>query len=366
MADPSPPAPRPPEGQMLLYRDGELDLRVRLDGQTVWLTQRQMAELYRTTVPNINQHLAAIYEEGELAAEPTIKRYLIVQTEGARQVQRVVDHYDLDAILAVGYRVRSPRGTQFRQWATAQLRELLVKGFVLDDERIKAGRTIGQDYFGELLERIRDIRASERLFYQKITDIYATSIDYDPNAEITRSFYATVQNKLHWAIHGHTAAEIIHQRADGGKPHMGLTTWKNVPHGPIRKADVTIAKNYLTEAEIGELNRVVSMYLDYAEDQARRNRPMHMTAWAARLDSFLQFNERNVLTHAGAVTRELAEQHALDEFGKYEEQRRRLEAVQPTSDFDRLVEGSQRLAPAPPRPEARRPRRRKTQEPPNA
>jgi len=366
MADPNLPAPRSPEGQVLIYRDGSVALHVRVEGQTVWLTQRLIADLFQIAVPTVNEHLSNIYAEGELSAEATIRQFRIVQREGARDVSRTVDHYNLDAILAVGYRVRSPRGTQFRQWATAQLRELLVKGFVLDDERIKAGRTIGQDYFDELLERIRDIRASERLFYQKITDIYATSIDYDPDAEITRAFYATVQNKLHWAIHGHTAAEIIRQRADGGKPHMGLTTWKNVPHGPIRKADVTIAKNYLTEAQIAELNRVVSMYLDYAEDQARRNRPMHMADWAARLDAFLQFNERNVLTHAGAVTHELAEQHALDEFAKYDEQRRRLEAAQPTSDFDRLVEGSQRLAPAPPQPEGRKPRRRKTQGPPGA
>ena len=268
-------------------------------------------------------------------------------------------HYNLDMILAVGYRVRSPRGTQFRQWATAQLRELLVKGFVLDDERIKAGRTIGQDYFEELLARIRDIRASERLFYQKITDIYATSIDYDPNAEITQTFFKTVQNKLHWAIHGHTAAEIIHQRADATKPNMGLTTWKNAPHGPIRKADVTIAKNYLTEQEIGELNRIVSMYLDYAEDQARRKRPMHMTDWIAKLDAFLRFNERNILTHAGKVSHELAEEHAHAEFLRYDEHRRALEAQQPTGDFDRLVDETKQVQAKLPPPKPEKPRRRK-------
>ncbi len=215
-----------------------------------------------------------------------------------------MDHYNLDVILAVGYRVRSHRSTQFRQWATAQLRELLVKGFVLDDERIKAGRTIGQDYFDELLNRIRDIRASERLFYQKITDIYATSIDYDANADISKTFFATVQNKLHWAIHGHTAAEIIRERANASQPNMGLTTWKNAPRGTIRRVDVTIAKNYLSESEIAELNRIVSMYLDYAEDRARRHSPMHMADWVSRLDRFLQFNERNILTHAGTISHE--------------------------------------------------------------
>ena len=240
----------------------------------------------------------------------------------------------------------------------------MVKGFVLDDERIKAGRTIGQDYFEELLARIRDIRASERLFYQKITDIYATSIDYDANAEITQSFFKTVQNKLHWAIHGHTAAEIICSRADAAKPNMGLTTWKNAPHGPIRKADVVVAKNYLTEHEISELNRVVSMYLDYAEDQARRKRAMHMADWVTKLDAFLSFNERNILTHAGKVSHEIAEEHAHVEFLKYDKQRRALEAQQLTSDFDRLVDDSRRLqAKIPPSKPKKMGRRQKPMEP---
>jgi len=343
MAKENLPAPLPLGGQVLIYRDGSLNLQVRLDGQTVWLTQAGMAELFQTTPQNITLHVKSIYNDGEQAEEATCKEYLQVRQEGGRHVQRALQHYNLDMILAVGYRVRSPRGTQFRQWATTQLRELLVKGCVLDDERIKAGRTIGQDYFEELLARIRDIRASERMFYQKITDIYATSIDYDPNAEITLTFFKTVQNKLHWAIHGHTAAEIIHQRADATKPNMGLTTWKNAPGGPIRKADVTIAKNYLTEKEIGELNRVVSMYLDYAEDQARRKHAMHMADWVTKLDAFLQFNERNVLTHAGRVSHELAEQRAHAQFAQYDEQRRALEAHQPTSDFDRLVDESKKM-----------------------
>jgi len=359
MTDQNLPAPLPPGGQMLIYRDGSLNLQVRLDGQTVWLTQAAMAELFQTTPQNITLHIKSIYEEGEQEETATCKEYLQVRQEGGRQVQRALKHYNLDMILAVGYRVRSPRGTQFRQWATAQLRDLLVKGFVLDDERIKAGRTIGQDYFEELLARIRDIRASERLFYQKITDIYATSIDYDPAAPISQTFFATVQNKLHWAIHGHTAAEIIQQRADAAKPNMGLTTWKNAPHGPIRKTDVTIAKNYLTEPEISELNRVVTMYLDYAEDQARRHRPMHMAEWISKLDAFLRFNERNILTHSGKVSHELAEEHAHAELAKYDEQRRALEAQQPTSDFDRLVDDTKRVQEQLPPPEPRKPRRRR-------
>jgi hypothetical protein len=343
MADTELPAPLPAGGQVLIYRDATLQLQVRLEGQTVWLTQAGMAELFQTSVPNISLHIRNILNDSELEQSATVKDYLIVQVEGRRSVKRSISHYNLDMILAVGYRVRSARGTHFRQWATAQLRELLVKGFVLDDERIKAGRTIGQDYFEELLARIRDIRASERLFYQKIADIYATSIDYDPNAEITQTFFKTVQNKLHWAIHGHTAAEVIRRRADASKTNMGLTTWKNAPHGPIRKTDVTIAKNYLTEQELGELNRVVSMYLDYAEDQARRKRAMHMSDWISRLDAFLQFNERDILAHAGKVSHELAEEHAFAEFSRFEQQRRDAEARQPVSDFDRLVDESKQV-----------------------
>jgi hypothetical protein len=234
MSDERLPAPLPPGGQVLIYRDGALNFQVRLDGQTVWLTQAAMAELYQTSKQNISLHVQNILEEKELHSEAVVKEYLTTAADGKRY--RVL-HYSLDMILAVGYRVRSPRGTQFRQWATARLRELLVKGFTLDDERIRAGRTLGADYFDELLARIRDIRSSERLFYQKITDIYAASIDYDPSADITQRFFQTVQNKMHWAAHGHTAAEVIRDRADAAKPHMGLTTWKTAPRGPIRKAD---------------------------------------------------------------------------------------------------------------------------------
>jgi len=332
-----------PGGQVLIYRDGETRLQVRLEGRTAWLPQRLIADLFQVSVPTVNEHLASIYGDGELAPEATIRRFRIVQREGDRDVARDVEHYSLDVILAVGFRTRSARGTAFRQWASARLAELLVKGFTLDDERIKAGRTLGADYFDELLERIRDIRASERLFYQKVTDIYATSIDYDPAHPISQTFFATVQNKLHWAIHGHTAAEIIRERADASQPNMGLTTWKNAPRGPLRRTDVTIAKNYLHEDEIRELNRIVSMYLDYAEDQAKRHQPMHMADWVAKLDAFLQFNERNILTHAGTVSHELAAEHAHLQFEQHEAERRRLEAGEPVSDFDRAVEAVERL-----------------------
>jgi hypothetical protein len=334
-----------PGGEFLLYatEDGQAKLSVRVYEGTVWLSQAAMAELFQITKQNVSLHLQNIYEDEELRPEATVKQYLTVQSEGGRQVRRLIDFYNLDAILAVGYRVRSIRGTQFRQWATTQLRELLVKGFVLDDEKLKDGPARFGDYFDELLSRIRDIRASERRFYQKITDIYATSIDYDSKAEITQTFYATVQNKLHWAIHGHTAAEIVQERADASKPNMGLTTWKNAPSGKIRKMDVSVAKNYLNEEEIVALNRVVTMYLDYAEDQAQRRKPMHMAEWVRKLDDFLQFNERNILKHAGNVSRQLAEAHAHEEFDKYEAERRRIEATEPTSDFDRTVEAVRQL-----------------------
>lgn len=333
-------------GEFLVYvnDDGTSRVQVRLAEGTVWLTQKQLADLYQVAVPTINEHLKNIYDEGELDPGATIRKFRMVRSEGNREVSRLIDHHALPAIIAVGYRVRSAQGTRFRQWATAKLDEYLVKGFVLDDARLKSTANLGEDYFDELLERIRDIRASERRFYQKITDIYARcSVDYDPKSPITETFYATVQNKLHWAIHGHTAAELIHRRADAAKPKMGLSTWKNAPAGPIRKADVTIAKNYLTEPELKELNRIVGMYLDYAEDQARNRRPMTMTDWVAKLDGFLAFNERNVLTHAGKVSHELASAHAESEFDRYSDDLRRLEAKEPTSDFDRAVEGAKRI-----------------------
>lgn len=326
-------------GEIVLYQsgDGTSKVQVRLEDQNVWMSQKGMAELYQVAVPTINEHLANIYDEGELAPEATIRKFRIVQTEGKREVTRVVEHYALDVIISVGYRVRSDRGTQFRQWATAQLQELLIKGFVMDDDRLKDGKSIGKDYFDELLARIRDIRSSERKFYQKVTDIYSTSIDYDPQSTVSQDFYATVQNKLHWAIHGRTAAELIVARADASKDNMGLTNWKNSPHGPIRKQDVTIAKNYLTQEELTALNRIVSMYLDYAEDQAQNRQPMYMADWVKKLDGFLQFNEKNILTHAGKVSHKMAQDHAEKEFIKHDSERRQLEASQPTSDFDKLV-----------------------------
>ena len=349
----------PPEGQVLIYQDGSTRLQVRLDGQTAWLPQRLIAELFQVSVPTVNEHLGNIYEEGELDPGATIRKFRIVQSEGTRQVARLVDHYNLDAILAVGFRVRSASGTQFRQWATTRLAELLVKGFTLDDERIKAGRTLGDDYFEELLARIRDIRSSERMFYQKITDIYATSIDYDSTAEITKTFFQTVQNKMHWAAHGHTAAEIVRKRADAAKPHMGLTTWKNAPEGAVRKSDVAVAKNYLDEEELKMLNLIVSAYLDFAELQAKGRRQMHMTDWIAKLDDFLKLSDRDVLKNAGRISHNVAEDHAQSEFEKFETRRRMLEASQPTTAFDKAVEDIKRLEKQiPPKPKKKAPRKK--------
>jgi len=338
--------PAMPNTDFLFYvaEDGRTRVQVRVQGETVWMTQKGLSELYQSSIPNINQHIKSIYEDDELLPEATIKKYLIVQTEGRREVERLIDHYNLEMIIAVGYRVRSKRGTQFRQWATERLTEYMVKGFTMDDERLKEGKNLGQDYFDELLERIRDIRASERRFYQKITDIYAQcSVDYDPHAEVTQEFYATVQNKLHWAIHGHTAAELIAERADADKPNMGLQTWKNAPKGKVRKGDVATAKNYLTENELKELNRIVVMYLDYAELQASRRQTMTMAEWSAKLDSFLQFNEMDVLKNAGKVSTEVAKTLAIGEFVKYTEKQKKLEAETPTSDFDKLVQHTKKL-----------------------
>jgi hypothetical protein len=345
--------PGPSEGQFLLYNtdDGKTRVQVLLDGKTCWMPQSNIAELFETTSQNITQHIRNIYDEGELDEGATCKNYLQVQKEGNREVKRNLAIYNLDVILAVGYRVRSQRGTQFRKWATATLREFLVKGFVLDDERLKAAeKTFGQDYFEELLERIRDIRASERRFYQKITDIYATSSDYDSRAEITQEFFATVQNKLEWAITGMTAGEIVKARADSSKPNMGLQTWKNAPDGKIRKSDVTIAKNYLSEGELRELNRIVTMYLDYAEDQAKRQKPMTMASWVGKLDAFLEFNDRAVLNHAGSIQKKVADKLALEHFDAYSTGMRRIESTEPTSDFDRFVDGVKKIKP--PRKEA--------------
>lgn len=333
-----------PAGELLLYTDdnGAVRLHVRLVDETVWLSQALMAQLFGKDVRTISEHLRNIFDEGELDREATIRKFRMVRTEGSREVSREVEHYALPAILAVGYRVRSPQGTRFRQWATERLAEYVVKGFTMDDERLKSRESA--DYFDELLERIRAIRASERRFYQKIADIYARcSVDYDRNAEITRTFYARVQNKLHFAIHGRTAAEVIHERADHTQPNMGLTTWKAGPEGPIRKADVTVAKNYLSEDELRELERIVTMFLDYAEDQARRRRAATMADWVERLDLFLRFNEREVLPDAGRVSHALAELRAAEEYEHFQAAQRTIEAREPVSDFDSVVEAARRI-----------------------
>jgi hypothetical protein len=303
---------------MYQTEDGRTRLDVRIEDDTVWLTQAAMSELYQKDIRTVSEHIKNVFSEGELEEGATIRNYRIVQQEGQRQVSRDLLHYNLDMILAVGYRVKSHRGTQFRRWATERLREYLVKGFAMDDQRLKEGRNLGADYFDELLERIRDIRASEKRFYRKITDIYAMSIDYDPHSDPAKEFFATVQNKLHWATTGHTAAELIAGRADAEKPNMGLTTWKGAK---VRKLDVTVAKNYLAEDEIRELNRIVTMYLDYAEDQARRHQPMYMRDWSVKLDAFLQFNERDVLDNPGKISKEVAERLAIEQYERFHARR---------------------------------------------
>ncbi len=342
-----------PQSSIILYQteDGRTRIQCRFDAETLWLTQVQIAELFQTSVPNINLHLKAIYSEGELTEAATIKSYLIVRTEGARQVSRDVLHYSLPAILAVGFRVRSHRGTQFRQWATARLSEYLVKGFTMDDERLKNPPGKGQkDYFDELLERIRDIRSSERRFYQKVLDIYATSVDYDPSAGASQKFFATVQNKMHWATHGHTAAELIHERADAGQPFMGMLTTR--PGGIVRKEDATVAKNYLTEDELQVLNRIVNLYIEYAELQALERKTMTMRDWITKLDEFLKISGRKLLDHAGEISAETAKSKAELEYDHY----RALLDSQPRAvdvEFEQAVKQLQQL-PKPAKPKRKR------------
>lgn len=313
-------SPTPREGEILLYTGAAGDVRVEVlfEEESFWLTQKRMAELFDVTVPTVSYHLKEVFESGELERDRTVRKFLTVRTEGAREVAREVEFYNLDAIIAVGYRVNSRQATQFRIWATSVLREFIVKGFALDDDRLKGNAKFGKDYFDELLERIREIRASERRFYLKITDIYEQcSIDYNKDAEVTQTFFKTVQNKLHWAITGQTAAEIITGRADASKPNMGLQTWKNAPGGKIQKSDVSVAKNYLSVEEIKELERIVSMYLDYAENQAARQIPMKMADWITKLDAFLSFNEYEILKDAGKVSHAVAKalaERAYDAF----------------------------------------------------
>jgi hypothetical protein len=302
--------------QLIIYQTetGETRLEVRLENETVWLTQKLMAELFQTTVPNINIHLKNIFEEGELDPKATIKESLIVRLEGGREVNRNIEYYNLDAIISVGYRIKSSVATRFRQWATAHIKEYIIKGFVLDDERLK-NPDLPFDYFEELLRRIQDIRTSERRFYQKITDIYATSTDYDPTDERSILFFQTVQNKMHWAITGKTAAEIITQRADSSKPNMGLTNWRGTKP---RKQDVGIAKNYLTEPELSALNNLVEQYLVFATGQAMRRIPMYMKDWIEKLHGFLKLNDRNILEHAGKISHQIAIEKAEVEYDKYQ------------------------------------------------
>lgn len=334
--------PPPREGEIIFYTtpEGVTKVEVVFQDETFWLSQRRMAELFDVEVNTINYHLKEIFKSNELKEEATIRKFRIVQTEGERTVTRDLDLYNLDAIIAVGYRVNSLKATQFRIWVTQTLREFIVKGFVLDDERLKLNKRFGPDYFNELLERIREIRASERCFYLKITDIYEQcSIDYSPTAEITKNFFQTVQNKLHWAITGKTAAEIVAVRAKASLPNMGLTTWKNAPKGKILKSDVAIANNYMTEKEIKSFERIVTMFLDYAENQVKRAIPMHMQDWVQKLDAFLEFNEYDILHNPGKITHEVATRLAQEEYNHF-----RVEQDQNyMSDFEketkRIVKG---------------------------
>lgn len=339
--------------EIVLYQteDGGSRIEVRLAEGTVWLPQALMAELYQTTKQNVSLHIRNILSEGELEEEAVVKDSLTTAADGKRY--RTL-FYSLPMIIAVGYRVRSHRGTQFRRWATARLEEYLVKGFTMDDERLKEGRSLGADYFDELLERIRDIRASEKRFYQKIRDLFKLAIDYDAGSQQTREFFQIVQNKLHWAITGRTAAEIIHERADASKPNMGLTSWRGTK---VRKADVTIAKNYLRHEEIDELNRIVVMYLDYAEDQAKRRRPLYMRDWREKLDAFLAFNEREILDSPGKVSMEVAQRLAVEHYERFSERRLSEEAAQDDAEFDRVAKQIESKA----KPRGRKPKKKDQQ-----
>jgi hypothetical protein len=312
---------------------GDQSIEARYEDETIWLSQKLMAELFGVDVRTVSEHLKNIFACNELTAETTIRKFRIVQQEGSRNVSRTVDFYNLDAIISTGYRVNSVRATQFRQWATRVLREFAIKGYVLDRQRMENGSFLGEDYFERLLAEIREIRLSERRFYQKITDIYATSMDYNKDAPTTKAFFAKVQNKLHYAIHGHTAAELIRSRADSTKPNMGLTSWASAPVGKILKTDVSVAKNYLDKEELDSLGRIVNAYLELAEDRARRKVPMTMEDWSRRLDAFLEFDDREVLQDIGKVSAKLAQAYAESEFEKYRIVQDRLFE----SDFDKVV-----------------------------
>lgn len=311
-------------GNILIYQTetGETKIDTYFNDETIWMTQKSIAELYQTTPQNIILHIKNIYSDGELDENSTCKNYLQVQTEGTRKVQRNVKIYNLQVILAIGYRVRNNIGMHFRNWASSVLSEYMKKGFALNDERFKNPRKFGEDYFDELLERIRDIRASEKRMYLKIRDIFATSVDYDPKSKQAQLFYKTVQNKLHYSVHGHTAPELIFERADATKDNMGLKSFKG---SKVRKSDVTIAKNYLNQEEISNLNRIVTMYLDYAEDQAKQHIPMYMNDWEQRLNMFLQFTGRKVLESGGTISREEADRFAKEQYELFDHNRKKLE-----------------------------------------
>ncbi len=307
-------------------------IEMRYEDENIWLTQKMMSELYGVSVSAINQHIKSLFADNEID-ERTIKKYLIVQNEGTRQVNRSIDHYNLQAVISVGFKVENDRAIQFRKWAREIVKNYSIQGWVIDDERFKKGYQFDKQFFERQLQKVREIRASERMFYQKITDIYATSVDYDKNAKTTQTFFATVQNKLHYAVHRHTASELIVARADADKKFMGLTTWHDAPDGKIQKYDVSIAKNYLSEKELDFLNRLVSMYLDYAELQAEKNIPMTMEDWAGKLDNFIEFNDGKILIGAGKISREQAKLHSETQFEKY----RIVQDKLFESDFDRMI-----------------------------
>lgn len=313
--------------------DSDENIEMRYEDENIWLTQKMMAVLYDVDVRTINYHIKKIFEDSELQENSTIRKFRIVQNEGKRQVEREVGHYSLQMIIAVGFKVNSERAVQFRKWVNQIASEYTIKGWVMDDERLKQGTYLTDKYFDEQLERIREIRASERKFYQKITDLYATAIDYDKNAKSTRRFYATVQNKMHYAIHRHTAVELIVERADSQKDYMGLTTWQDAPDGKIKKSDVTVAKNYLTEYEMSQLNRMVTSYLDFAESMALRKIPLTMQDWEQRLNGFIEMFQYGLLKDAGKVTAEIAKLHAETEFEKYRIIQDRIFM----SDFDKYI-----------------------------
>ena len=313
--------------------DQQDSIEMCYEDENIWLTQKMMATLYDVDVRTINEHIKKIYSDSELEKDSTIRNFRIVQTEGSRQVTRDTKHYSLQMIIAVGFKVNSERAVQFRKWVNQIAKDYTIKGWVMDDERLKRGTYLTEKYFDEQLERIREIRASERKFYQKITDLYATAIDYDKNSATTKRFYATVQNKMHYAVHGHTAAELIVERADHTKEHMGLTTWADAPEGKIKKSDVTVAKNYLSQDEMKQLNRMVTAYLDFAENMTLRHIPLTMQDWEKRLNSFIEMFDYGILQDAGKVSAEIAKLHAETEFEKYRVIQDRLFM----SDFDKYM-----------------------------